>query len=135
MANPLTADETTRLFKIFGIPQNGTGFVAGRIISLYGPAGNVYDFSALVTQLNALLASVSATQYTQIQNQLTEWENITDYSELTVNADNNTAGRLVNHDLRRRNIRRTLSNLIGFYVPADGFFTDAGASVGPRIVR
>jgi hypothetical protein len=135
MANPLTADETTRLFKIFGIPQNGTGFVAGRIISLYGPAGNVYDFSALVNQLNSLLTSVSATQYTQIQTQLTEWENITDFSELSVSADNNTTGRLVNHDLRRRNIRRTLSNIIGFYGPADGFFTDAAAAVGPRIVR
>src|ERR1051325_9937771 len=84
MSSPLTADETTRLFKIFGIPQNGTGFVAGRIISLYGPGGNVYDFSALVTQLNALLNNVTSSQYTQIQNMLTEWENITDYSELTV---------------------------------------------------
>lgn len=135
MPSPLTPDETTRLFKIFGIPQNGTGFVAGRIISLYGPAGNVYDFSALVNQLNALLAGISATQYTQIQAQLTEWENITDYSELSVSADASTQGRLVNHDLRRRNIRRTLSNIIGFYVPADGFFTDAGAAVAPRIVR
>ena len=135
MSSPLTADETTRLFKIFGIPQNGTGFVAGRIISLYGPAGNVYDFSALVTQLNALLNAVTATQYTQIQAQLTEWENITDYSELAVSADNNTAGRLVDHDRRRRNIRRTLSNLIGYFVPADGFFTDASAASGPRIVR
>jgi hypothetical protein len=135
MASPLTADETTRLFKIFGIPQNGTGFVAARIISLYGPGGNVYDFSALVSQLNALLNNVTATQYTQIQNMLTEWENITDYSELAVSADSGTHGRLVHHDQRRHNIRRTLSNLIGFYVPADGFFTDASAAAGPRVVR
>ena len=135
MASPLTADETTRVFKIFGTPQIGTGFVAGRIISLYGPGGNVYDFTALVSQLNALLNAVTATQYTQIQNQLTEWENITDYSELSVNADASTTGRLVDHEKRRRNIRRTLSNRIGYYVPADGFFTDASAATGPRIVR
>src|SRR5207248_3867675 len=113
MASPLTADETTRLYKIFGIPQNGTGFVAARIISLYGPGGNVYDFSALVNQLNALLNNVTATQYTQIQNMLTEWENITDYSELALSADAGTHGRLVDHGQRRRNIRRTLSNLVG----------------------
>ena len=135
MSSPLTADETTRLFKVFGIPQNGTGFVAGRIISLYGPGGNVYDFSAIVTQLNALLNNVTATQYTQIQAMLTEWENITDYSELTVAADNHSQGRLVDHDTRRRNIRRTLSNLIGFYVPNDGFFTDASAASQPRVLR
>jgi hypothetical protein len=135
MSSPLNADEATRLFKIFGIPQNGTGFVAARIISLYGPGGNVYDFSALVTQLNALLNNVTSSQYTQIQNMLTEWENITDYSELTVSADNNSQGRLVDHDLRRRNIRRTLSNIIGFYVPLDGFFTDASAASQPRVLR
>ena len=135
MPSPLTADETTRVFKVFGIPQNGIGFVAARIISLYGPGGNVYDFSALVTQLNSLLASVSATQYTQIQALLTEWENISDYSEISVNADATTQGRIVDHTARRHNVRRTLSNIIGFFVPADGFFTDASAASGPRVVR
>jgi hypothetical protein len=135
MPSPLTADETTRLFKIFGIPQNGTGFVAARIISLYGPGGNSYDFSALVNQLNALLDNVTSSQYTQVQNMLSEWESITDYSELAVSADAGTHGQLVDHNQRRRNIRRTLSNLIGFYAPADGFFTDASAASGPRVVR
>ena len=135
MPSPLTADETTRVFKIFGIPQNGTGFVAARIISLYGPGGNSYDFSALVAQLNSLLAAVTATQYTQIQALLTEWENVTDYSEISVNADATTQGRIVDHTTRRHNIRRTLSNIIGFFVPADGFFTDASAASGPRVVR
>ena len=134
MSSPFTAAETTKVFKIYGIPQNATGFVVGRIISLYGPGGNVYDFSAIANQLNTQLGAVSATQYAECQTLIQEWDNITDYSELTVDEDNTSKGQLVNHDRRRDRVRMTLSNIIGFFVPKGGFFTDA-SGVGPRILR
>lgn len=135
MAWPGTPAELTKVFKIYGIPQNSTGFVVGRIISLYGPGGNVYDFSAIVNQLNTQLALVSASQYAEIQTLLTEWDSISDFSELAVRVDNHSTGQLVDHDRRRDLIRTTLSNLIGFYVPKGGFFSDS-ASISPtRLVR
>lgn len=135
MAWPGTAAEVTKLFKIYGIPQNATGFVAGRIISLYGPGGNVYEFSALVSQLNSQLALVSATQYAEIQALIVEWDAITDYSELIVDSDNKSSGQLVDHAKRRDLIRATLSNILGFYVPKGGFFTDASAMNASRLIR
>src|SRR6185312_12956041 len=135
MAWPGTPQETTLIFQIFGIPQNGSAFVVSRIISLYGPGGNIYDFTAIVTQLNSLLGNIqAATQYPNVQACLVEWAAITDWSEIQVDSDNNSRGKLVDHARRRRLVRKTLANIIGFYVPEDGFFTDAGAAVGPRRV-
>lgn len=125
MAWPGTETERTEIFVIFGIPQSGSAFVVGRIISLYGPAGNNYDFTNVVTQLNTLLNLITTTQYAYIQSALTEWTTITDWSEIKVSDDNNSKGQLVDHFKRRRMIRKTLANIIGFFCPEDGFWTDS----------
>jgi len=139
MASLFTAAETTKVFKIFGIPQSGSAYVAGRIISLYGPGGNTYDFSALVTALNTQLAAVNATAYIECQTQIVEWDNITDFSELTVDSDSSSKGQLVNHAKRRDRVRMTISNLIGFVCPPGGFFADSNlvqwGGNGPRVLR
>jgi len=124
----LTATQIAQIFKAFGVPQAGAGFAVAEFSTLFGPFAETYDYSALVTALNARIAALNAEQETQAAALLAEWETITDYSELAVDQAAGAGGTLSNHARRRDRIRDTLANLLGFYCPPGGFV----ASVRPR---
>lgn len=132
----LTNEQTTQVFKIFGLPQNGVAYVAFRLVSLTGPAAETFDFTAAVNGLGARLAALNAEQEAEVAALLSEWSALeADYSELRVYADGGSAGRLVDHPVRAEKLRATLSNLIGFAVPSGGFVAEVHRLNGGRIVR
>lgn len=119
----LSTAEKEQIFQIFGIPKGGVAYEVMRIADYFGPRGESYDFSALVTQLNSSITTLDAAddRRARVQTLLTEWDAITSYSELQVSGQGGSAGKLVDDPERRERIRRELSNLMGFYVPKGGY--------------
>ena len=138
----LTAAQITQVFKIFGLPQSGSGALVFTDLAPRGTVTSTFDMSQPAAALNEKLTGLSAAQESEVRALLDEWSGITDYSELRVNAEGRgegrTAGRLADDAARRENIRRTLGNLIGFYVPPGGFVAVAAQTAGVgahRLVR
>ncbi len=130
----LLADQTAQVYKVFGVPQAGASYIAYALSTLYGPAGEVYDHAAIVTALTARLAAMTSNQETIITALLVRWEVLTDYNPLRVDADGGSRGVIVDYDRERRNIRKTLSNVIGFACPSGGFSMEASGGCG-RLTR
>lgn len=127
----LSATNIAKTYRIFGIPQNGNAFVAFNLTSLYGPSGESFDFSTIVTALNTKLAAISAEQQTLIEALLTRWDSITSYDPLTVGKSGSGAsGDLVNYPKERSAIRMELCNIIGFYCPEGGFHAEHSQGAG-----
>ena len=138
----LSTARVTQVFKIFGLPQSGSGALVFTDLAPHGTVASTFDMSQPAAALNEKLAGLSPTQESEAGALLDEWASITDYSELRVNSEGKgegrTAGRLADDEARRENIRRTLGNLIGFYVPPGGFVAVASRTAGVgehRLVR
>lgn len=133
----LTADQISQTYEIFGIPQGGTAFVASKLISLFGPSGESYDFSIVITALNTKLAALTTNQITRVEVLLTRWLEINGFTPLRVSKGSSGAeGELVNYENERNNIRRLMGNLIGFACPEGGFIESLQAGQGNnRIIR
>jgi len=138
----LTAAQITQVFKIFGLPQSGSGALVFTDLAPRGTVTSTFDMSRPAATLNEKLAALSASQEGEAGALLNEWASITDYSELRVNSEGKgegrAMGRLADDQARRENIRRTLGNLIGFYVPPGGFVAVAAQTAGVgehRLVR
>ena len=138
----LSAAQITQVFKIFGLPQSGAGALVFTDLAPRGAVTSTFDLSQPVAALNAKLASLSLSQESEAAALLNEWASITDYSELRVYSQGKdagrAAGRLADDEVRRENIRRTLGNVIGFYVPPGGFVAVACRTAGVgehRLVR
>lgn len=133
----LTAAQTTQVFKVFGIPQSGIGYSALDPSAPYASVVTSYNYSAAKDRLNTILAALSASQEAEVGALLTEWAAITDYSELRVNADGGSAGRLMDHDTRREKVRSALANVLGFAAPGGGFAARVAAPglAGGDLVR
>lgn len=120
----LTVDEIAQVYEIAGIPQNGDGFAAFALSSLWGPAGEAYDFSTIITALNAKITALSAAQCTRIRLYLTRWDDMGGTSQLMLSKSSDGAeGVVVNDPGEREAIRKTIFNLIGFFCPRGGFLT------------
>lgn len=134
---PVTdADKKAQIYRCFGIPQGGAGFVAETVSSLWGPRGETYSFTAIITALDALLAATTSNQDTLIDAALTEWTAVTSWNPLKITTSSTGAqGRIVDYDKTRRAIVRELSNIIGFACPEGGFLTEARGDCGGMIVR
>jgi hypothetical protein len=131
MAFPLDANQTTQTFDIFGLPQNGNGFVAFAMLTLWGPSGEPYSFSTLVTQLNTLLSALTTYQCTRVTTLLTRWDSITSTSPLEIwKSTSGAEGRIVDYPAERENIRQELAGIIGFAVPRGGFMAQAKSAIG-----
>src|ERR1043165_3485060 len=79
---PLTAQQTTQIFEILGVPQDGSGDVFASVATLFGPAYETYDMAAIVSRINAKLAALTATQITRVTELLDRQTAITATSPL-----------------------------------------------------
>ncbi|MCW8128913.1 MAG: hypothetical protein KIS92_00885 [Planctomycetota bacterium] len=115
--------EKEKVFQVFGVPRGGTGFEVVNLSSIFGPAGETYDFSAVVTALNARIdaADAVAERRALVQAQLADWDAVTPQSELEVYAGAGNSGVLAHDARRRENIRMTIADLLGFVCPRGGF--------------
>lgn len=136
---PLSDGEKIQIKEVFGLPALGDGYAVESISSRFGPYAEPYDFAALLTELTARFALVDADTalLARVQAVIADWPNVAT-SEVKVVQDTGAAGTLVDDAAKRRNIRRTLSNLLGFWTPIDGFFGEIERSMNRdrnRIVR
>lgn len=121
----LSAAQTTQLFEIFGVPQNGSGAVVSAVATIFGPVFESLDMSSLVTRINAKLIALSAEQIARVTTLLLRWDAVTSTSPLRVTQASNTRGIAADHPAERVAIRAALSNIIGVSVPAGGFAAEA----------
>ena len=127
----LDADETTQTFEIFGIPQSGSAYHTYAITTLWGPFGQAYDCSAIVTQLTTILTALTASQLVRVRLVLVRWNEVTSFSPLAiVEGSAGGKGRIVDYDEERKKMRRTLSNIIGFSTPPEGFSIERTVPAG-----
>lgn len=137
----LTEAQVTQVFKIFGLPQNGAGRIHDVNPLPLGLGSIDYpvtlDYTEANAALTAALAALTASQITEVAALLTEWANITDFSEMEVSVAGDSRGQLVHHEKRRQHVRDTLSNIIGFFAPVGGFQAKAKRLLGGshRITR
>lgn len=116
-------DDTKRaqVFEIFGIPQGGAGFGVSNISTLFGPYGEPYDFSKVVTELNTKLDALTAYSTTRLDTHLSRWTEIGGTSPVVVTKTPAGEGLFADHPAEREDIRRSISNIVGFYAPFGGF--------------
>lgn len=137
----LTPAQKSQVYEIFGIPESGTGYIASQLTSLYGPAGESYDFNAVVTMLNLRLDALSTLEAaavlagstggeTRLTALLSRWTTLTSYDPLQVNEASGAKGTLVDYPKERKNIRKAMCNIIGFSCPAGGFETEQRSAYG-----
>lgn len=117
-----TTDEIAQLYEIAGIPQGGAGFAAFALSSLWGPAGEAYDFSTICTAFDAKCAATTEGQRTRVRLYLVRWDDMGGTSQLMLNKSSDGAeGVVVDDPGEREAIRQTIFNIIGFYCPPGGF--------------
>lgn len=110
----LTADETTLLFEIFEIPQNGVMSNFLMVSSPFGAAGDDQDASAAMAHLTARITALSANQITRAQTLLARWLAIAQ-SPAVIRDKNGSV--VADHPKERNAIRFQLSKLIGINTP------------------
>lgn len=126
----LSAAQVTQVFEVLGVPQGGSGAVIGSVATLFGPAWETYDVSAIVTLVNAKLAGLSAAQEARVSTLLERWEAIGLTSPLRVDEADGSRGTLANHPAERAAIRFALANIIGVATPSGGFAAEAQRLAG-----
>lgn len=117
-------DETAQIFEIYGMPQGGAGFGVGLLNTLFGPSGEPYDFSSMVTALNTKITATTEYQRTRARVLLARWVVIGVSSPLSVAKGAAGEGTLADHESERQNIHAGICNILGFYLPYGGFVKD-----------
>ena len=122
----LTASQITQVYEILGIPQDGSGEVFASLATLFGPAFESYDMSAIVTKIDAKLSSLTTEQIDRVTALLDRHSAIGNSSPLQVSASSGGArGTLADHPAERETIRNALGNILGIAVPSGGFMVEA----------
>ena len=126
----LSTDQIAQYYEILGVPQQGAASNAPIVASFFGPFYEAYDFSALVTAIDARLAALSTAQCTRVGTHLTRWDTIGGTSQLSISKGTSGAeGTLVNYPAERIEIRRALAKIIGFKCPENGWLSSQGNCV------
>ena len=134
----LTPNEVALFFEMFGVPQSGSAYAASQITTLYGPAGEPYDCSALVKQLNAQCTAMKPPQVVRLRLRTKEWDNIGSTRQVIITKGaNGTEGQLQHDEKQRKEIRKVCGNILGFWSPPGGFYMEKQRSAGGggRIIR
>ncbi len=67
----LTASEISQVYEMLGIPQGGSAMAIDNLATMFGPFAQAYDFTAIITLIDAKLAALSATNIVRVQTLLT----------------------------------------------------------------
>ncbi len=120
----------TKLYKIMGIPENGL-FTLVTSLSHLPPAlayswestYTVGDCLKVLEKLEEHLDAVTATQQTEVEALVDRYEEIGATSVLRITQSSQGAqGLIVDHAAERKLILETIGNVLGLFVPPEGFF-------------
>ncbi len=131
----LTSAQTTQIYEIFGVPQNGSGAVISAVATIFGPVFESLDLSALVTKIDTKLSALTSEQIARVTTLLSRWDAITSTSPLRVTQSAATRGIAVDHPAERAAIRTALSNIIGVAVPSGGFAAETARTLQTTLGR
>ena len=119
-----------KVLTLFGIPSGGATYEAVAISTLYGPFGESYDHSAIITAFNTKWTAAAAdsdidtllTNANDPKGLLTRLDEIGLGSVTEIDKDAaGASGVIVNDPKEIENIRQAIATLIGFVVPEGGF--------------
>lgn len=114
----IDATKTTKIFQILGIPEGGAGYESLQLATIFGPAGEAYDFSTIVTALNTKITALAANagRTTQAEALITRFDAIGSTSVIQIQKSSTGAeGTIVDHPLELRKIKKQMINLLGFF--------------------
>lgn len=121
----LTAAQTTQVFEILGIPEDGTGEVFASVATLFGSEFESYDMSAIVDRIGDKLDALTASQEARVTELLARHTAISATSPLQVRGSAKATGTLADHPAEREALRVALGNVLGLAVPSGGFMAEA----------
>ena len=132
----MTSAQRTQIFEIFGLPQNGSGYSVFLTATLFGPFAEPYDFTALVTALNAKLDALTSPQETRVIVHLERWDLVGGTNPLLMQKSSSGAeGIIVDFNRERQNIHNQIAAIIGFYAPYGGWIADVRRHQGLSLTR
>jgi hypothetical protein len=126
----LSADQVTQVFEILGVPQDGVGATFEHLATRFGPEFESFDLSAVVTHITTKLNALTTSQLDRVTPLLTRWDALTSTSPLQVLTASGSAGTLADYPAERAQIRASLSNILGIYVPKGGFAAETARVLG-----
>ncbi len=126
MAFPGTDLEIATVFQMFGLPQNVNAFRGYAVATIFGSFGEPFDLTVMIANLNACLAAVTASQYTLLGQQFTDWSGIATNGGLgnPIRITTSAAGSkgvIVDYQEQKELIRQEVATIIGFDLPHGGF--------------
>ena len=121
----LTAAQTTQVFEILGVPQDGTGEVFASVATLFGAEFESYDMAAIVDKIGDKLDALTASQEARVVELLARHSAITATSPLQVSGTNAARGKLADYPAEREALRTALGNVLGLATPSGGFMAEA----------
>lgn len=121
----LDANDTARIYDLFGIPQAGTVWQTYALDSLFGPFGEEYTFSSIITELDARLVALTATQELHVEAAVDEYETITPFGNLEIHKSaSGSEGRIIDDEDKIERIRQYCARKVGFKVPVGGYLRE-----------
>jgi len=126
----LSALNRAKVFSIIALPlDNDAAVITTTLahvpitqIGEYEPTFTLSNISALRTKIDNALTVMSAETQQLVEAQIADWDEIGPTSPMTISdADNGIKGTIVDANEKRRNIRMYIGNIIGVFVPKDGW--------------
>ena len=142
MPSPFNAAERCKILQVAGIPP-GTQTLNVSCLVAY-PYSNVEqwktsfyskgDLSAIVTAIDEILNKYTdAATGDATRECFDDWD-VVKFSEVEItNAAGTSGPALFNAKLKRREIRRYMANLLGFFIPEDGYLHEMQAVMGASV--
>lgn len=116
--------QIAKIYMIFDVPNKNEAFGALGLVTISGPAGELFTLKDIKTRIDAALAATNTDEDAIItsdtRNILAEFDKVF-LQETEVFEDGGTRGILFHADRRMEVLRRRLSNILGVYVPRGGF--------------
>ena len=132
----ILASKISKIFLIFDLPNKTTGFGLFGLVTISGPAGEIFTLQAAKDQVDAALLAASAEDESRIDESIVNWDKARG-REAKVFADGTSQGILLDNEEIRRIARDEIGTVLGVWVPPGGFIgAFRSASVGGgRVVR
>lgn len=130
------ASKVSKIFLILDLPRKTTGFGLFGMVSISGPAGEIFTLESAKEQVDAALAAADAEDESRIDESIVNWDRARG-REAKVFQDGTSQGILLDNEEIRRIARDEIGTVLGVWVPPGGFigaFRQASVG-GGRVVR
>ena len=131
------AAKISKIFLIFDLPNKTTGFGMFGLVSISGPAGEIFTLQAAKDQVDTALAAASVEDEARIDESIVNWDKARG-REQKVFQDGTSQGILLDNEAKRQLARDEIGTVLGVWVPRGGFigaFRNAAGASGGRVIR